>query len=72
MNTFLQLAEGIDEETWTYHLRKSDYSRWLRDAVKDTAIADEVSGIEQNTRLSPCESRARIAGAIRRHYTAPA
>jgi hydroxymethylpyrimidine pyrophosphatase-like HAD family hydrolase len=72
MNMFVQLAEGIDDETWTYHLRKSDYSRWLRDAVKDTAIADEVSGVEQNTGLSPGESRARIAGAIRRHYTAPA
>src|SRR2546423_1643854 len=72
MNMFAQLAEGVDEETWAYHLRRADYSRWLRDSVKDQNIADEVSKIEENRGLPPAASRAQILDAIRKHYTAPA
>lgn len=72
MKMFSQMAEGVDEETWAHHLRKSDYSRWLREAVKDQEIADEVAGIERNRTLAPSESRNQILDVIRRHYTAPA
>jgi HAD superfamily hydrolase (TIGR01484 family) len=72
MKVFAQLAEGVDEDTWVHHLRNADYSQWLRDAVKDTAIAEEVARIEKNTQLRPSESRAQILDAIRKHYTAPA
>jgi hypothetical protein len=72
MNMFAQLAEGIDNETWTHHLRNSDYSRWLRESVKDQAIADEVGIIEQDRELEPSESRGRVLEAIRKRYTAPA
>jgi hypothetical protein len=72
MNMFAQLAEGVDEETWAHHLKNSDYSRWLRDCVKDTAIAEEVATIEKNGALKPTESRTQIVDAIRKHYTAPA
>src|SRR3569623_1514966 len=30
---FMQLAEGVDEATWEYHLRCGDYSRWFRTAI---------------------------------------
>src|SRR3569623_716609 len=30
---FMQLAEGVDEATWEYHLRCGDYSRWYRTAI---------------------------------------
>jgi hypothetical protein len=72
MNMFAQLAEGVDEDTWVHHLRNSDYSRWLRDSVKDTAIAEEVAAIEKDRALKPAESRGQIIDAIRKHYTAPA
>ena len=58
--------------TWTHHLRQGDYSRWLRDAVKDAGIAEELAKIEQNSLLKPSESRTQILDAIRKHYTAPA
>jgi hypothetical protein len=32
---FSQIADGIDEETWLFHLYRGDYSRWFREAVKD-------------------------------------
>jgi hypothetical protein len=72
MNTFVQLAQGVDDETWKHHLRQADYSRWLRESVKDEEIAAEVRQIEQEQNLSPSESRSRVIDAIRKHYTAPA
>ena len=27
---FLQIAEGVDDETWEHHLRRHDYSEWLQ------------------------------------------
>ena len=72
MNLFAQLAEGVDDETWNFHLKNADYSRWLRESVKDREIADEVAAIETNPRLRPAESRVQIIDAIRKHYTAPA
>lgn len=72
MNLFAQLAEGVDDETWNYHLQNADYSKWLRESVKDREVADQVAMIEKNQRLRPAESRAQIIDAIRKHYTAPA
>src|SRR5690606_14915238 len=57
---FAQIAEGIDEETWLYHLRRGDYSRWLRTAVKDPYLADQVQRIEQRSQLPADESRTLI------------
>jgi HAD superfamily hydrolase (TIGR01484 family) len=70
LNLFAQIAEGVDDETWNHHLKKNDYSVWLREAVKDNAVADEVAVVE-NAALQPAESRARILETIRKHYTNP-
>ena len=72
LNLFAQIAEGVDEDTWSYHLKQHDYSVWLREAVKDDAVADEIAMVEQNANLPPAESRARILETIRKHYTAQA
>jgi energy-coupling factor transporter ATP-binding protein EcfA2 len=72
LKTFTQIAEGIDEDTWAHHLRQADYSNWLRDSVKDAAVAEEVAKIEKNSHLQPSESRTQILDAIRKRYTAPA
>jgi len=68
---FAQIADGVDDETWVHHLRHHDYSRWLRESIKDDALAEEVSVIEQSRDLSPVESRARVRAAIEERYTAP-
>jgi hydroxymethylpyrimidine pyrophosphatase-like HAD family hydrolase len=69
---FVQMAEGVDDETWDYHLRRGEYSDWFRRVIKDPELADEVAEVEGNETLSPKESRKRIADAVNRRYTAPA
>ena len=72
LNMFLQIAEGIDDETWLFHLNNGDYSDWLSQAIKDKDLSAEIKQVEEEQSLSPQESRKRIAKAIESRYTAPA
>jgi HAD superfamily hydrolase (TIGR01484 family) len=69
---FLQLAEGVDDATWLYHLRQRDYSRWFRDSVNDEGLAAEAAQIEARRDLSASASRALVRAAIEQRYTLPA
>jgi HAD superfamily hydrolase (TIGR01484 family) len=70
--TFLELAEGVDEETWLFHLRRRDFSRWMQECIKDKGLAEAVAEIEQGSNGSAEESRAQVRAAIEQRYTAPA
>jgi HAD superfamily hydrolase (TIGR01484 family) len=72
LQLFLQLADGVDDETWTWHLRQSDYSRWFREAIKDDDLAAEVELIERESGLSAEESRARLRERVQERYTGAA
>jgi hypothetical protein len=69
---FVQMAEGVDDATWTHHLSRHDYSRWLKNAIKDLALSSAVLAIEDDRSLGPQESRRRIRRAIEDVYTLPA
>jgi hydroxymethylpyrimidine pyrophosphatase-like HAD family hydrolase/energy-coupling factor transporter ATP-binding protein EcfA2 len=69
---FQQIAEGIDDATWQYHLRKGDYSDWFRHQIRDKALATEAKEAEANKGLSAKESRKIVLDAVRKRYTAPA
>jgi len=69
---FLQIAEGVDDRTWEYHLRAGDYSLWFRNAIKDDELAEEAAAVERDRSRSPEETRKAIAEAVTRRYTAPA
>lgn len=66
---FLELAEGVDDETWLHHLHQRDYSRWFHDEIGDETLAAEAAEIEARTNLSGAESREQISRLIQRHYT---
>jgi hypothetical protein len=68
---FLQMAEGVDDETWLFHLRRKDYSRWFREAIADDDLAAEAEGVE-TAESDAATSRAQIRDIVRRRYTAPA
>lgn len=71
LQVFLQLAEGVDDETWMHHLRGGDYSRWMRDAIRDEALAKEVAGVEESGG-DAADTRRRIQKVVEDRYTAPA
>jgi hydroxymethylpyrimidine pyrophosphatase-like HAD family hydrolase/GTPase SAR1 family protein len=71
LQTFVELAEGIDDGTWLYHLHRGDYSRWIRSALKDGELADRVEKVEKAEGGDALESRTQIKAAIEERYTAP-
>jgi HAD superfamily hydrolase (TIGR01484 family) len=67
---FAQIAEGIDDETWTWHLQRGDYEKWFRDAIGDDDLADLATELADED--DPTETRRRIVEAIEEKYTRPA
>jgi HAD superfamily hydrolase (TIGR01484 family) len=68
---FSQIADGIDEATWLYHLHRGDYSKWFRDSVKDPYLTDQMERIEQRKNLTTVETRDLVRGLIESRYTLP-
>ena len=71
LSMFSHLAEGIDEETWLFHLRRGDYSRWFRHAIRDAELAERAERIELRQDLSPAQTRRMIRDLIHARYTLP-
>ncbi|MEO8051444.1 MAG: HAD family hydrolase [Acidobacteriota bacterium] len=68
---FCQIAEGIDDATWLFHLKKGDYSSWLTLVIKDDEIADLARELERRHDLSAGESRLILCDAIGSRYSLP-
>ena len=68
---FVELAAGVDDETWLHHLHRRDYSDWFAKVIGDEELAHEADEIASDEELSPAESRGRLAAAIGRRYTLP-
>jgi len=67
---FMQMADGVDDETWMHHLRQGDYSRWFSVRIKDDALAAEAAEVEGKAdALTAAESRGRIKKSISKRYT---
>jgi hypothetical protein len=58
---FLQMADGVDDDTLAHHVRRGDYTQWFRDAIKDDDLTDEAD---------PVKTRKRIREMVERRYTA--
>ncbi len=70
---FMQLGDGVDDETWQHHLSRGDYSCWIRGSIKDDDLANEVQAVEAEAGgLRPDESRLAVRRAIEKRYTLPA
>ena len=71
LTLFMQMADGVDDDTWVHHLQAHDYSRWIREAIKDDELADELEQIEGQPERDPKATRRSAREAIERKYTAP-
>ena len=69
---FLELAEGVDAETWEFHLHRGDYSKWFREHIKDDELAGEAASVEDGGNREKAQSLAKLREAIERRYTLPA
>jgi hydroxymethylpyrimidine pyrophosphatase-like HAD family hydrolase len=69
--TFCQIADGVDGETWLFHLKGGHYSEWLRLVIKDDELAREVATIEGQADMPPGDSRRLVREAIDRRYMLP-
>ncbi len=65
---FQQIAEGIDDDTWLFHLGRGDYSRWFQEVLHDAALSAEVAQIEEDRKGEADETRTKVLAAIHRHY----
>ncbi|MBX3300624.1 MAG: HAD family hydrolase [Nitrospira sp.] len=68
---FIELAEGLDDQTWLYHLQRGDYSTWMSEGIKDPSLADRVRQIEQQPFIDANRSRQLVRSAIEDRYTVP-
>ena len=69
---FLEMAAGVDDDTWTYHFRQGDYSRWFRDVIKDEGLAAAAAAVERDRFLSRDNAIAALRAAVESRYTLPA
>jgi hydroxymethylpyrimidine pyrophosphatase-like HAD family hydrolase len=67
LSVFLQMADGVDEETWLFHLKAGDLSSWFRNVIKDEELASEVRKFETRG-AGAKESRAHIRSEIEKRY----
>jgi len=70
LHIFNSMAEGVDDETWLFHLRQGDYSHWFRECIKNRELADEAEAIEKRHSEDASLSRKAILAVVERHYTA--
>jgi hypothetical protein len=68
---FLQMADGVDDETWEFHLRRGDYSRWFAESIRDPGLSALAREVEASPSLSASESRALIRKLVEDRYTSP-
>ncbi|MBS1661107.1 MAG: HAD-IIB family hydrolase [Bacteroidetes bacterium] len=65
---FLHIAEGVDVDTWLYHLHRKDYTNWFRNTVHDEELAK--AGEEAEAMTDATASRRHILDTIAHKYTA--
>jgi HAD superfamily hydrolase (TIGR01484 family) len=68
LRTFMELATGVDDETWLYHLHRGDYAEWFRDTIRDEELAVTAEQMQETDNIAAKNSRERINEMIRKLY----
>jgi hypothetical protein len=56
LEDFVAKLEFIDEKSLLFHFSRNDFQVWIRDIVKDTELAKEISFIRQDTSVEKLRS----------------
>jgi hydroxymethylpyrimidine pyrophosphatase-like HAD family hydrolase len=70
--TFLELAGGVDDATWLHHLKGGEYSKWVREAIRDEDLARDVAAAEAKYTKDPAAGREAVRKAVEQRYSLPA
>jgi hydroxymethylpyrimidine pyrophosphatase-like HAD family hydrolase len=68
LKLFLQIADGVDQATWRHHFDNGDVTRWLREAIKDPELAEQVAALTAQG-LPADEARRQVRALIEARYT---
>jgi len=68
---FLQIGNGVDDETWEFHRKRNDFSKWLGDCLKNPDMGRETLAVERDKALSAKEAREAIRSIIEAKFTLP-
>ena len=68
LKTFMQLADGVDDETWLFHLQRGDYAAWFLQKVQDAELAQVADQLKSATEITAKQSRERIHEMIQKLY----
>ena len=71
---FVQLADGVDDETWDFHRESGDYSKWIRVADQGQSVGRRIGGDrsgrgsrpEGHPRRGACRHRSPLHASGRR------
>jgi HAD superfamily hydrolase (TIGR01484 family) len=61
---FLQIGEGVDDETWLHHLRNGDVARWFGEVIGDDALSRHAQAVAADTALDAAATRRAIRAAV--------
>jgi HAD superfamily hydrolase (TIGR01484 family) len=64
---FVQMADGVDDETWLFHLKNGDIGRWFHSVIKDPDLALEAELMERAD-VGAEDSRKHIRSQIEQRY----
>jgi HAD superfamily hydrolase (TIGR01484 family) len=68
---FLQIAEGVDDETLMYHFREGHFSEWFGTHVKDNEVGEKMRQLEKEKDLTRDKLLERMHEIIEETYTLP-
>lgn len=60
MNEFRTAVAHLDLSALEYHLNRGDFSRWLRDIIADTTLADQVAAWEDELQAHRAADLERV------------
>lgn len=68
LRIFMQLGEGVDDETWLHHLKRGDYAEWFDKVIKDQELANLATKLASNGEPLASASRRELFDYIQKRY----
>lgn len=68
LRMFMQVGDGVDDETWLHHLNNGDYANWFREVILDEDLAAVASRMKNDSGGDAKESLKQISKFILEKY----